>query len=168
MPSEPNRSEAFLIENLLFRRQRVQNAERQEREETQNRDEEPSKQDQREVPNQESAKNASGNENEAANVLLERMQCQLGQQDVDRCAVCNDVASGIHYGVRSCSACKGFFRRSIMKNMRYTCRGNQNCPLDRFKRNNCPRCRFDKCILVGMQRSRIEGPRKRMSFSFSQ
>uniref|UniRef100_A0A1I8JS98 Nuclear receptor domain-containing protein n=1 Tax=Macrostomum lignano TaxID=282301 RepID=A0A1I8JS98_9PLAT len=29
------------------------------------------------------------------------------------CAVCQDVASGVHYGVPTCEGCKGFFRRIV-------------------------------------------------------
>ncbi|KAG8510714.1 Estrogen receptor [Galemys pyrenaicus] len=32
------------------------------------------------------------------------------------CAVCNDYASGYHYGVWSCEGCKAFFKRSIQGN----------------------------------------------------
>ncbi|XP_004702167.2 estrogen receptor [Echinops telfairi] len=37
------------------------------------------------------------------------------------CAVCNDYASGYHYGVWSCEGCKAFFKRSIQGNSNFVC-----------------------------------------------
>ncbi|CAB4036151.1 orphan steroid hormone receptor 2-like, partial [Paramuricea clavata] len=69
------------------------------------------------------------------------------------CLVCDDIATGRHYGVISCEGCKGFFKRSIRKSMRYTCRDGGDCPIDRSQRNRCRRCRLNKCLKMGMKKS---------------
>jgi hypothetical protein len=51
------------------------------------------------------------------------------------CCVCEDRASGRHYGVLSCEGCKGFFKRSIRKQVLYTCLGDKQCPINKFMRN---------------------------------
>ncbi|CAJ0572791.1 unnamed protein product, partial [Mesorhabditis spiculigera] len=71
------------------------------------------------------------------------------------CKVCGDKASGYHYGVTSCEGCKGFFRRSIQKNMEYKCLKDNNCPISKPNRNRCQRCRFKKCLAVGMSRDSV-------------
>ncbi|XP_069041925.1 retinoic acid receptor alpha-A isoform X1 [Lepisosteus oculatus] len=68
------------------------------------------------------------------------------------CFVCQDKSSGYHYGVSACEGCKGFFRRSIQKNMVYTCHREKNCIINKVTRNRCQYCRLQKCLEVGMSK----------------
>lgn len=74
------------------------------------------------------------------------------------CMVCGDKSSGKHYGQFTCEGCKSFFKRSVRRNLSYTCRGNRDCPIDQHHRNQCQYCRLKKCLKVGMRR---EGERVR-------
>ncbi|CAG5131516.1 unnamed protein product [Candidula unifasciata] len=71
------------------------------------------------------------------------------------CKVCGDRASGYHYGVTSCEGCKGFFRRSIQKQIEYRCIRDGKCMVIRLNRNRCQYCRFKKCLAVGMSRDSV-------------
>ncbi|XP_064646765.1 retinoic acid receptor alpha-A-like isoform X2 [Lineus longissimus] len=68
------------------------------------------------------------------------------------CVVCNDRSSGYHYGVSSCEGCKGFFRRSVQKNMQYTCHKEKTCVINKVTRNRCQYCRLMKCFAKGMSK----------------
>uniref|UniRef100_A0A6I8Q3T6 Retinoic acid receptor RXR n=1 Tax=Xenopus tropicalis TaxID=8364 RepID=A0A6I8Q3T6_XENTR len=68
------------------------------------------------------------------------------------CAICGDRSSGKHYGVYSCEGCKGFFKRTIRKDLTYTCRDNKDCIVDKRQRNRCQYCRYQKCLATGMKR----------------
>ncbi|ETE57335.1 hypothetical protein L345_16950, partial [Ophiophagus hannah] len=46
----------------------------------------------------------------------------------------------------------GFFRRSIQKNMVYTCHRDKNCVINKVTRNRCQYCRLQKCFEVGMSK----------------
>merc|ERR1719369_1391736 len=70
---------------------------------------------------------------------------------VEMCVVCGDRASGRHYGAISCEGCKGFFKRSIRKQLGYQCRGNQDCEVTKHHRNRCQYCRLQKCLAMGMR-----------------
>ncbi|CAJ0962908.1 unnamed protein product, partial [Mesorhabditis belari] len=72
------------------------------------------------------------------------------------CAVCGDKSTGTHYGVVSCNGCKGFFRRTILRNQKFTCRFNKKCVIDKNFRCACRYCRFQKCVQVGMKREAIQ------------
>lgn len=73
------------------------------------------------------------------------------QQHIE-CAVCGDKSSGKHYGQFTCEGCKSFFKRSVRRNLTYTCRANRSCPVDQHHRNQCQYCRLKKCLKVGMRR----------------
>ncbi len=48
--------------------------------------------------------------------------------------------------------CQGFFRRSIQKNMVYTCHRDKVCVINKVTRNRCQSCRLQKCLDVGMSK----------------
>lgn len=50
----------------------------------------------------------------------------------------------------TCEGCKGFWRRTIQRNIQYACRENERCGIDKTRRNACQRCRYLKCLEVGM------------------
>ncbi|XP_072015188.1 retinoic acid receptor RXR-alpha-B-like isoform X2 [Amphiura filiformis] len=77
------------------------------------------------------------------------------------CAVCGDRASGKHYGVYSCEGCKGFFKRTVRKDLTYTCRDERNCIVDKRQRNRCQFCRYNKCTAMGMRREAVQAERPR-------
>ncbi|XP_039269447.1 retinoic acid receptor RXR-alpha-B-like isoform X2 [Styela clava] len=77
------------------------------------------------------------------------------------CAVCGDRASGKHYGVYSCEGCKGFFKRTVRKDLTYTCRDNKDCVIDKRQRNRCQYCRYQKCLSMGMKREAVQEERQK-------
>ncbi|XP_069331561.1 retinoic acid receptor beta isoform X4 [Eulemur rufifrons] len=77
------------------------------------------------------------------------------------CFVCQDKSSGYHYGVSACEGCKGFFRRSIQKNMIYTCHRDKNCVINKVTRNRCQYCRLQKCFEVGMSKESVRNDRNK-------
>uniref|UniRef100_A0A1I7ZCG0 Nuclear receptor domain-containing protein n=1 Tax=Steinernema glaseri TaxID=37863 RepID=A0A1I7ZCG0_9BILA len=66
------------------------------------------------------------------------------------CAVCGDEATGLHYKAITCEGCKGFFRRTVQKQMKYQCRDSKHCDINKNTRNVCQYCRYLKCIANGM------------------
>lgn len=87
------------------------------------------------------------------------MNKQLMQDRFEPCVVCGDRASGRHYGVISCEGCKGFFKRSIRKQLGYACRGNKDCPITKHYRNRCQFCRLQKCLAMGMRSESVQQER---------
>ncbi|KAI6226029.1 Nuclear hormone receptor family member nhr-49 [Aphelenchoides besseyi] len=69
------------------------------------------------------------------------------------CAVCSDKSTGTHYVLYRAM---GFFRRTILRNQRFTCRFNKQCVIDKNFRCACRYCRFQKCLSAGMKREAIQ------------
>ncbi|CAB1332294.1 unnamed protein product [Coregonus sp. 'balchen'] len=84
---------------------------------------------------------------------------EVGDEDkacVVDCVVCGDKSSGKHYGVFTCEGCKSFFKRSIRRNLNYSCRSNRECQIDQHHRNQCQYCRLKKCFRVGMRKEAVQ------------
>lgn len=77
------------------------------------------------------------------------------------CLVCGDTASGFHYGVASCEACKAFFKRTIQGNIEYTCPASNDCEINKRRRKACQACRFQKCLTMGMLKEGVRLDRVR-------
>ncbi|XP_071962829.1 vitamin D3 receptor B-like isoform X2 [Antedon mediterranea] len=91
-------------------------------------------------------------ENEDLFQGFEKMSVDYTKQ---KCLVCGDKASGLHYTVISCESCKSFFGRKIKSKAKFTCEANGNCVMDLYTRRHCPACRLKKCLDVGMKPERV-------------
>ncbi|XP_076138887.1 estrogen-related receptor gamma [Alosa pseudoharengus] len=85
----------------------------------------------------------------------------LGSAHKRLCLVCGDFASGYHYGVASCEACKAFFKRTIQGNIEYTCPVTNECEITKRRRKSCQACRFQKCLRAGMMKEGVRMDRVR-------
>ncbi|XP_028967924.1 photoreceptor-specific nuclear receptor-like [Galendromus occidentalis] len=99
---------------------------------------------------------------------------QLHKDREPLCRVCGDRASGRHYGVASCDGCRGFFKRSVRRDLRFSCKEGGTCVVDVARRNQCQACRLKKCLAVNMRREAVQheraprtGPRRRLLDSIS-
>ena len=77
------------------------------------------------------------------------------------CKVCGDAASGFHYRVASCEACKAFFKRTVQGNIDYACPASGNCKINARGRKACQACRFASCMKAGMLKEGVRMDRKR-------
>merc|ERR550532_3422139 len=66
------------------------------------------------------------------------------------CNICEDRATGLHYGIITCEGCKGFFKRTVQNKRVYSCVAEGNCEINKAQRNRCQFCRFKKCLQQGM------------------
>uniref|UniRef100_A0AAQ5XCB0 Nuclear receptor subfamily 2 group F member 2 n=1 Tax=Amphiprion ocellaris TaxID=80972 RepID=A0AAQ5XCB0_AMPOC len=98
------------------------------------------------------ATTATNNNNSTSSSSSSSSSMDKQQSQQIECIVCGDKSSGKHYGQFTCEGCKSFFKRSVRRNLSYTCRANRNCPVDQHHRNQCQYCRLKKCLKVGMRR----------------
>ncbi|KAI1708551.1 zinc finger, c4 type (two domains) domain-containing protein [Ditylenchus destructor] len=66
-----------------------------------------------------------------------------------KCLVCGYPTNCCHYDVPSCNGCKTFFRRTLLASKTYACKHNGMCSIMN-EINRCRACRFDRCVIVGM------------------
>lgn len=88
---------------------------------------------------------------------------ETGEDENSLCLICQDRATGKHYGAVSCDGCKGFFRRSVRKNHVYSCRFSKDCNVTKDKRNQCRYCRLRKCVYVGMRKEAVQNERDKIT-----
>ncbi|XP_015925326.1 steroid hormone receptor ERR2 isoform X2 [Parasteatoda tepidariorum] len=94
-------------------------------------------------------------------VVVSNSEGKSGDSPKRLCLVCGDVASGYHYGVASCEACKAFFKRTIQGNIEYTCPASNDCEINKRRRKACQACRFQKCLKMGMLKEGVRLDRVR-------
>ncbi|GMR34707.1 hypothetical protein PMAYCL1PPCAC_04902, partial [Pristionchus mayeri] len=79
-----------------------------------------------------------------------------GAEECRECLVCSDKITVIHLGMDTCRACASFFKRTKSLDRQYPCRqGDRNCSVNKDNKFTCRRCRFDKCLAIGME---YDGP----------
>ncbi|KAI1718487.1 zinc finger, c4 type (two domains) domain-containing protein [Ditylenchus destructor] len=71
-------------------------------------------------------------------------------QQGQKCVVCNDDATGLHYRAITCEGCKGFFRRVCQRRLHFSCKEGEKCEINKETRNVCQHCRLLKCVANGM------------------
>ncbi|ELU03757.1 hypothetical protein CAPTEDRAFT_101804 [Capitella teleta] len=76
----------------------------------------------------------------------------MDDQQQHLCQVCGDVAAGFHCGAYVCEACKKFFVRCLKQDagMKFVCPRNNQCDITKDTRTQCQRCRYRKCLALGM------------------
>ncbi|GFO50670.1 retinoic acid receptor alpha-like isoform x4 [Plakobranchus ocellatus] len=72
------------------------------------------------------------------------------------CKICQDPSSGIHYGVASCDACKGFFCRRLKSSVKgKPCFLQGRCDIRGSMKNRCAPCRYKTCLDAGMSKKEL-------------
>ncbi|KAF8374900.1 hypothetical protein PRIPAC_81329, partial [Pristionchus pacificus] len=73
-----------------------------------------------------------------------------------QCLVCTTPINSVHLGMDICRACSSFFKRTKTTGRQYPCRtGERNCMIANEGKYTCRRCRYEKCVSLGME---YDGP----------
>ena len=94
--------------------------------------------------------NVCGPKHEQSELILGPEPLQ-GAPAIRICLVCNDSASGQHYGVPSCEACKAFFKRTVQGAIEYTCPANNECPITKVNYSFYKKKQKIGFILTGLE-----------------
>ncbi|KAL7075508.1 hypothetical protein ACQ4LE_004998 [Meloidogyne hapla] len=94
---------------------------------------------------------------------METMNINEKLKEQQICVVCGDESYGLHYGKSSCRACAAFFRRTVFQRLKYICKRDGNCSIDRGARNMCRSCRYEKCLREGMLTSSVQNQNEQTS-----
>ncbi|GMR52147.1 hypothetical protein PMAYCL1PPCAC_22342, partial [Pristionchus mayeri] len=70
---------------------------------------------------------------------------------INYCLVCSVSIRETHLGIDVCRACALFFKRMRRTRRAFTCRrGTGKCVFRKHKPLPCKKCRFDRCLAIGM------------------
>ncbi|KAI1693180.1 zinc finger, c4 type (two domains) domain-containing protein [Ditylenchus destructor] len=94
---------------------------------------------------------------ELQNVQLKPKNFVRDMEMPTKCYVCGHATNCCHYDVPSCNGCRRFFRRSLLASKTYVCKLNGMCSR-MHGINRCRACRFDRCILAGMNPRAMQFP----------
>ena len=78
-------------------------------------------------------------------------------EEMESCKVCASLTATKHnhYGSEFiCHSCRGFFMRSVKSSIFQKFKHNAligECVIDSKTRQSCKKCRFEKCLEVGMK-----------------
>ncbi|CAO4372817.1 unnamed protein product [Caenorhabditis nigoni] len=75
------------------------------------------------------------------------------------CEVCLSRGNGKHFGVDACRGCTSFFRRTVVNKRHYKCSEDESCDIENSESLLCKKCRFEKCLKVGMKKESIQNHR---------
>lgn len=71
------------------------------------------------------------------------------------CLICTVPIHFTRLGVHACRACAAFYKRTKVSGKRLICRqGDNKCIFRKHEKYMCKRCRFDKCVELGMEYTR--------------